>query len=252
MGTRDNSEVREEQSIHMEHSEDYKRQMKRITESLWDKVFCMEPVRPEEIAEWFSEDFFWQELQESIGKNLMLFRLYAANGIGMLTEEAKRRSLPAETVEHVKRTAFVEIADAQDKEQVSETVMAAAGMMNRLYRKYRMDRYSYLVCCAAELIHRKKFEPAAPGGIADALQCDRTYLAKRFRLETGKTLTEYIREVKMGTAVYLMSMHTYSLLEISEMLGYSGYTLFSRNFHRYYGVSPEYYRKNADKECISS
>ena len=247
MKRRTDSEIREEQSIHMEHEILYKRKLDLLSIELYDRVFCSEPLGKEDIERLFDSDEVHQDLLLTIGKNARLFGIYAANGIGLMIEEAKRRGLPKEQVEYMKRISFVEIANTEDTKQIETISRDMTQVLNRIYRKYAMEHYSYLICCAVEFIHRHRFEATAPGQVAKQLKCDRTYLAKKFKAETGKTLTEYIREVKMDTAAHLMSTHTYTLFEVSENLGYSSYTYFSKVFHKYYGIAPENYEREMDR-----
>lgn len=247
---RTDSEVWEEQAIHMEHEGLFKKKLDLMSVEFYDRVFSEEHLYQKDIEELFAHDATHQDLLTSIGKNERLFGLYVANGIGLMSEEAKRRGLPEEQVEYVKRTCFVEIADTDDAEHMEEIARLAGRMMNRIYRKYVMGKYTHLICRAVEFIHRKRFEPLAPRDVASYLECDRTYLAKRFKEETGKTLTEYIRDVKMDAAAHLIGTHSYSLLEVAESLGYSSYPYFSRVFREYYGVAPEYYESTLDSDLL--
>ena len=60
------------------------------------------------------------------------------------------------------------------------------------------------------------------------LGVERTHLSRQFHQETGLTITDYIHTVKTDAAEALILGRGYSLTEISDLLGYSSYSYFSR------------------------
>lgn len=70
-----------------------------------------------------------------------------------------------------------------------------------------------------------------------------TYFSYLFKKETGKTLTEYIRMVRIETAKKLLVEKERSISEIAELVGYSDIKFFTKQFKKVMGVSPNEYRK---------
>ncbi len=69
-----------------------------------------------------------------------------------------------------------------------------------------------------------------------------------FKKETGQTLNDFIHQVKTEKAKALLADRSKSILQISDYLGYSSPSHFSRVFHAYCGVTPAGYRKR-DRSC---
>lgn len=64
------------------------------------------------------------------------------------------------------------------------------------------------------------------------------HTAHIFKKETDMTVTEYIHHRKMMLAKDMIRSTAYPLHEISDRLGYEGYSYFSRVFKKEFGISP--------------
>ena len=70
-----------------------------------------------------------------------------------------------------------------------------------------------------------------------------SHLIRLFKQHTGKTLVEYLSELKMQRACELLTYTNSSILSIAMTLGYSDSSHLNRTFKKYYGVSPTQYKK---------
>ncbi|HHV97272.1 MAG TPA: response regulator [Clostridiaceae bacterium] len=80
--------------------------------------------------------------------------------------------------------------------------------------------------------------------IAENVFLTPTYLCYLYKKNTGKTLYEFIQEVRMSKAKQLLKDSFYTLAEISYMTGYNNQNNFTRNFKKYFGISPTEYRNS--------
>ncbi|MBE7063138.1 MAG: helix-turn-helix domain-containing protein [Ruminococcaceae bacterium] len=69
------------------------------------------------------------------------------------------------------------------------------------------------------------------------------YIRTQFKKSTGKTPTEFLTEIRIRHACYLIDTYksTLSLSEIAEKCGYTDYVYFSRRFKHILGMSPRKY-----------
>ena len=70
-----------------------------------------------------------------------------------------------------------------------------------------------------------------------------TYLAGIFKQKTGKTLGQYITEVRIGKAKALLMDEKYKLFQIASMVGYSDPDYYTKVFKKHTGLTPSEYRK---------
>ena len=73
------------------------------------------------------------------------------------------------------------------------------------------------------------------------------YMAKIFKKETGKKISDYLSEVKLEEAKYRLSSTNQSISQIASALYYSNFSYFSRMFKTETGMSPGEYRKRYRK-----
>lgn len=71
----------------------------------------------------------------------------------------------------------------------------------------------------------------------------RSRLTARFKEETGQTLTEFVMQIKIEEAKRLIRYTDKSLSAVSDYLGFSSQSHFSRIFKKHAGIAPGEYRE---------
>ena len=79
-------------------------------------------------------------------------------------------------------------------------------------------------------------------GLAKLLQVSPGYLSALFHKETGVTLAEHITAQRMKVALQLLGSTRLQVQNIAQLSGFADPNYFSRQFKRYYGVTPLQYR----------
>lgn len=77
--------------------------------------------------------------------------------------------------------------------------------------------------------------------LADALCMSQPTLYRKVKEHFHLTVTELIRKMRMNKAASLLAMRKYSILEITEMVGYNDYETFRKHFKSQFGVSASKY-----------
>ena len=83
--------------------------------------------------------------------------------------------------------------------------------------------------------------------VAERIGVSRSQLWRIFKNTTGKTLGDYIREIRMKKAAEMLRTGKYRITEISEEVGYSNSRNFAKNFQKEYGMTPSEYSETARK-----
>jgi AraC-like DNA-binding protein len=73
--------------------------------------------------------------------------------------------------------------------------------------------------------------------------CSKSTLLTAFVREYGKTVNEYITEIRLDEAARLTAMTDMTFYEIATAVGFSDQSYFSKVFSAKYGISPGKYRK---------
>lgn len=79
--------------------------------------------------------------------------------------------------------------------------------------------------------------------IAEKLGISTSYLSHLFRKETGKTLEEYIIEVRLEKARNLLMYSNESLANIAAYVGFPSQSYFGEKFKKYFNMTPMQYRR---------
>ena len=115
----------------------------------------------------------------------------------------------------------------------------------RLVKKRKGKSYSTPVRKALHYIDSHLDRTVQLDDIAGFVKVHPNYLSKRFRQETGTTLSGYVLARKIHEASYFVQHSEYSMAEIATLYGFSSQSYFISSFKRVLGVSPGKYRNRS-------
>ena len=75
-----------------------------------------------------------------------------------------------------------------------------------------------------------------------------SHLSSLFKKETGKNFSSYLTEVRMKEAKRLLKNPHAMIYEVAEQTGYANSGYFGKAFKKFYGITPEEYKKNMKKK----
>jgi two-component system response regulator YesN len=78
--------------------------------------------------------------------------------------------------------------------------------------------------------------------LASKFYLTETYLCDIFKKYTGKTISSFVRDIRLGTACRLLKGSDKTLNEISNEIGYNSYSYFGKLFKNEFGLTPDEYR----------
>lgn len=120
-----------------------------------------------------------------------------------------------------------------------------------LVNEYNTRTYSELISKAITCIKLNFKKNISLATVAKELFIHPTYLAKKFKHETGKTVSEYVNEIRIKEAQFMIMATEFKVEEIAYYVGYNDKKYFSKTFKKIIGVSPSEYRK-FNKEAPSN
>lgn len=119
---------------------------------------------------------------------------------------------------------------------IIRTILPLHNSSERIAQRFEVAR-------ACELISEKYGERLSLKQVADMIHLSPSHFSQIFRKETGKTVNEFILEVRMKSAKRLLEQGKESLTEISYRCGFSSPSHFSTAFRSYFGEKPSTYQK---------
>lgn len=112
-----------------------------------------------------------------------------------------------------------------------------------IVNKHNSLAYSELISKAITYIKLNFRKDIGLTLVAKELFIHPTHLAKKFKKETGKTVSEYINEVRIKEAQFIIKVTEIKIEDIAYHVGYNDKKYFSKTFKKITGVSPSEYRK---------
>ncbi len=127
-------------------------------------------------------------------------------------------------------------------------IQKASNSISTLYidaiEKYSVLKYSKLVNTILDIIHSNIYSKINLNSIAAQMNRDSSYLSQRFKHEMNNTISNYITQMKINEAKFLMKNTDSTITEIAYKLFYSDGASFSKAFKRIVGLSPREYQSS--------
>ena len=117
----------------------------------------------------------------------------------------------------------------------------------RLVRRHSMSDYSPTVQKAIVFIESDLSSDLTLSSIAHEQKISSGYLSAVFKKETGKTITEYIRDRRVKHAIYLLETTHLQIQTIAVHCGIVDLQYFSKIFKKHTGKTPKEYRESIKK-----
>lgn len=135
----------------------------------------------------------------------------------------------------------------EDAGTISETTNLCRTMLEDYMQRVRQARVNSAIsktvqsCCDYISVHVN--EKLSIEFLSQRAGYTEYYFSRKFKQETGYSISEYIKREKIRKAQTLLSSTNMSILEISNELSFSSRSYFSDTFQKITGESPGGYRK---------
>jgi len=116
---------------------------------------------------------------------------------------------------------------------VSENTAPAANRKERIAQQ-RVER-------AGQLLRENLAEPPALKKLGQLVGCSPYYLSRTFSEETGMTIPQFLRQIRMERAAELLKSGKHNVTEAAMQVGYSSLSHFSQAFCEVMGCCPGLY-----------
>jgi AraC-like DNA-binding protein len=126
----------------------------------------------------------------------------------------------------------------QDLAEEKHATVLTTHAIRPIHRPADQERLD-LVCSYLDQ-HFRRVDFAA---LSRSIHLDQSSLCRFFKRATGRTMTAYVNELRIGNAAHLLTSTTLGTLQISLQVGFENYAHFARQFRRLKGCSPAQLRR---------
>lgn len=207
------------------------------------------PVRPgfpkvhRAVVIQFREDFLGQQIfaleeMESIARLLKRSVCGLAFGDTIASQDAARKLADFSSLSPARRvitllSVLLELAEIPQPRTLSTNHVPP---MCRVEDQQRIDA----ICVHLNGHFEEEIDFA---GLSREIHMDRTSLCRFFKRATGRTMTAYVNELRVGAAAQLLTDTNLSVLDIGFRVGFGNYSNFNRQFKKIKGYNPRALRQ---------
>lgn len=116
-----------------------------------------------------------------------------------------------------------------------------------LVTNFSASKYSSLIKEIVIYIGSHLREELSVSMLADHFHVNAAHLARKFKKETGYTISEYVNHQKIEAAKLLFQGGEASVSEVAARLGFNSSSYFSKTFKKITGLSPAYYMQEVNE-----
>jgi len=130
---------------------------------------------------------------------------------------------------------------------VAEIIILLLRRIHELEESTLTANQKTLVREIMEYIQNNYNIPIRTSEIASNLFFNRNYVSKLFKKETGRSIHEFVREIRMQEACRLLATTRMPVADIARACGFLDLKTFYQFFKKYTGITPKGYRDSVSK-----
>ncbi len=156
------------------------------------------------------------------------------------------RSTVIHGVSQLYKDVFARMEEADDLPTVKGILYLLCALFYGLVDDTAVEDYSgdtVLLYKMFEFIETHVDSPCTLSDLAEVLKYNESYLSRIFTKYVGIPFSDYVRNVKINHACYLLRNSNESVYAVSVKCGYAAQSTFCRCFKKITGVSPNEYRR---------
>ncbi|MFD2114577.1 response regulator [Paenibacillus yanchengensis] len=136
-----------------------------------------------------------------------------------------------------------QLIDTTSIQHFSNYLILILEMITEQFALLKQQVYRKEVIQIMSILHEKFHERLTLEHLASTVNLNTSYLCRIFKQDTGKSIFQYMNELKVNEAVQLLQQKDIRVKEVAALVGIDDPFYFNRIFKKMTGVSPSEYRK---------
>lgn len=162
----------------------------------------------------------------------------------LLRTAARNGDVPAILIHQISEKYAFEIENGENVAEIHQLQDRMIAEYCDLVKTSSLQPYSHMVQQAIEHIMSFYDQPIDKKELAAHCRTHPGNLSRKFKRETGMTITEYQQTLRIDQAKHLLKTETLPIDEIAWMVGYDDASYFGRVFKKITGLTPSEYRRD--------
>lgn len=187
-------------------------------------------------------NYIFQRYYQNTDKSLIVFRITINNCIYELLK-SYCEIVSDNEIRHKLLTKMIYLTSAQSAEAMYETLLDIMDFACKTINNQKASSKNILIQKVCQYIQENYSDNNMNvSTVSNIFNKNPNYLSQVFYQQTGESILDYIRNVRIQRAKDLMSNPSLTIEEISALVGFSNTKTFRRAFCRVTGVQPSKYR----------
>jgi two-component system response regulator YesN len=136
-----------------------------------------------------------------------------------------------------------QIRESESIQKLSDNLFAMLKAVNDAIRAYRENRADRLINRCLDEIRANYRQDLTLDAMARQYHFNASYFSTLFKKATGVNFTDYLTRVRLEQAATLLVDTDKKVYEISQEVGYRDVKYFTKLYKKFYGLTPDEYRK---------
>ncbi|WP_258203202.1 response regulator transcription factor [Paenibacillus endoradicis] len=176
-------------------------------------------------------------------KDVFAFKTVLGNIVFNITIILGKLEMDTELIENKKYNYFRSINEAKHVSDALKELHAFIDEMNVTLAMSKQTSVNPNMSMILSYIRQHYMDPINLTDIANHFHFNPSYLSSFFSSHNDEGFSEYLNRVRVNKAAELLQKGELSISDISEKVGYSDHSYFTKVFKKINGVSPSQYRK---------
>ncbi|WP_010281411.1 helix-turn-helix domain-containing protein [Bacillus timonensis] len=161
----------------------------------------------------------------------------------LLRTAARNSKVPSIMVHRISEGYAFKIEQASKLGKLYQIEDQMIGEYCDLVQSNTLKQFSIMIQKVIEHITNYYDQPLRIETLAEKVETHASHLSRKFKEETGYTITSYQQMLRINQAKYLLKSEKLSIEEISWLVGYDDPSYFTRVFKKESGMTPTQYRQ---------
>lgn len=232
-------------SIHYSEDENYSKQQRNFHTSIETEKYLIDCIRNGDVARLANRNMKALNDLTTLGNDeIRSLKNNMISSISVVTRVAIEEGIAVEIAFPLSDFYIIQLENRKEATSIIDIYkQCLIDFTTRIKNNKFGMKYSQVInrCCGYILLHYNK--PLKLTDVASEVQLHPDYLSRLFKKETGISVIEYIRKVKIEEAKLLIKHSNTQLTNVAFQLGYSNQSIFIKDFKRVTGLLPSEYRK---------
>lgn len=193
-----------------------------------------------------ANDYLFQYVEQATlqyNQDVFVFKTWLGNIIFNITIIVGKLEIDTKALEHKKYEYLKAINESRHINVALKQLYQFINDLNTTLQLNKQRNSNPNMSLIISYIHEHYMEPLSLSEIANQFHFNPSYLSSYFSAHNNEGFSEYLNRVRVERAAELLAKEIVSIAEISEQVGYSDHSYFTKVFKKIMGISPSQYRK---------